>query len=94
MANDTKVAALFMPSTQRMHRDLGDRIVDVLASQPHKEWTRQLLADAVMRPVNCVTAPIKMLLDSGIIIEDKRVRDEKTKALRWTLKLKEQNAEY
>ena len=88
--NDTKVAALLKPSTQRMHNDVGQRIIDVLTTMPYKQWTRNRLADAIGKPINCVTAPIKQLLDSGIIVEHERVKDELTQCLRWTLKLKKE----
>ena len=89
MANDTKVAALFKPSTQRMHGSLEKRIVEKLMHEYTYDWTRDTLAAALGKPVNCITAPVKALLDAGTIIEDKRVRNPKTNALNWTLKLKE-----
>lgn len=89
MANDTKIAALFKPRTQRMHGSLERRIVEMLMHNPGTDYTRDTIATAVGKPVNCITAPVKSLLDAGTLIEDKRVRNPKTNALNWTLKLKE-----
>lgn len=92
MANDTKVAALLRPATYKLHKHLGQAIVDLLGQeQPHAQWTRQRLAVALGKPINCVTAPIKELLDSGIVVEHERVKDPLTGCKRWTLKLKEQD---
>ena len=84
--NDTKVAALFKPSTQRLHRKLEDQIITLLQAQ---NCTRAQLAWYIGKGVNCVTAPVKALLDAGIIVEHERVRNPHTGALNWALKLKE-----
>lgn len=88
--NDTKVAALFKPRTQKMHKELGQEVINLL--QVHGALTRQRLASMLDKPINCVTAPIKQLLDAQIIVEHERVRDPITKCQRWTLRIKEQES--
>lgn len=91
MANDTKVAALLRPATHKLHKHLGQAVIDVIQCNQHTRWTRQRLAERLGKPINCVTAPIKELLDSGILVEHERVTDTLTGCKRWTLKLKEHN---
>lgn len=87
--NDTKIAALFKPSTQSLHAELQDRIIQRMQSYPDVAYTRQELASILGKPINCITAPVKALLDAGLVIEHERVRNPDTKCLNWALKLKE-----
>ena len=86
VGNDTKIAALFRPRTQELHRKLEEQIVDLLRLGP---LTRYSIADKLDRGVNCVCAPVKALLDAGVIVEGARVTQRETGNLAWTLKLKE-----
>lgn len=85
MANDTKVAALFRPTTQSLHRKLEEQIVDLLR---HGPLTRLTIANKLERGVNCVCAPVKALLSAGVIVEHDRIKQPETGNLAWTLKLK------
>ncbi len=87
--NDTKIAALFKPSTHGLHMELQDRIVQRLSMYRDVQYTRQELARILGKPINCITAPVKALLDAGIVVEHERVRNPDTKCLNWALKLKE-----
>lgn len=90
MVNDTSIAALFKPSTQSLHAELQQRIVGVFNVGRHGDaLTRQQLAVILDKPINCITAPVKALLKAGLIVEHERVRNQHTKCLNWTLKLKE-----
>lgn len=90
MVNDTKVAALLRPTTQSMHAKLQQQILDILHNPKYEEGqTRLDLAGLLFKGVNCVTAPVRALLDAGLIVEHERIRQPETGNLAWTLKLKE-----
>lgn len=86
----TKIAALLRPSTRAMHTSIQNEIVELLSEAKTDTLTRQEIAAELRKPINCITAPVRALMDAGLIIEHSQVRNPDTGCLNWALKLKEQ----
>ena len=50
--------------------------------------TRLSISNKLERGVNCVCAPVKALLDAGVLVEGERIKQPETGNLAWTLTLK------
>lgn len=79
---DTSFAAL--PGAQRGLSALQQSIVNALRTLPA---TRKELAQRIDKPINCITAPVKALIDAGVIAEDGWVRHEDTNCRAYLLQL-------
>jgi len=89
MGNDTKIAALFRPATQALHRKLEEQIVELMKHPNYEDGlTRYDIANYLFKSVNCVCATVKALLDAGVLVVGDRIKQPETGNLAWTLKLK------
>lgn len=86
--DNTKAASFAAPGTKALHSDLQQRILDLLSNAHTASLTRQTMAVMLGKPINCVTAPVKNLLDAGLIVEHEQVWNGQTGRLNWALKLK------
>lgn len=86
--DDTKAASFSAPGTKALHADLQQRILDLLSNAHTAVLTRQEMAGMLNKPINCVTAPVKHLIDAGLIVEHEQVWNGQTGRLNWALKLK------
>lgn len=80
---NTSVAALFRAAPQ--WSPMKGRIITVLKALP---CTRKELAARIEKPINSITAPVKSLLDTGVIEEFEQTQHD-TGCKAWRLRLKE-----
>ena len=84
-AKDTSLAAFFKDKTQAQISTLEAAVLSSI--DVDGPATRLHLSKRLGKPINCITAPVKKLLDAGILIETEKVLQE-TGNRAWLLDIK------
>lgn len=85
---DTSLEAL--PKARKALSTLQLRIITELMLWPA---TRKELAERLGKPINCICAPVKALVDAGRIDEYAKVENSGTGRKAWFLRLHKEDAE-